>query len=96
LKKNIGSGTFGTVEKRQRKKDNKTFAIKVIGNVNLMMSDAIESEAKVMQMTKSDYTIDLIDYFYDEDYEGGSYIFVMPYCRDGSLSKLMQRKWEEE
>lgn len=41
---------------------------------------------------KSDYTVELLDHFFDE--ETGTYVFVMPYYRKGNLSSLLSyTKW---
>lgn len=45
--------------------------------------DSIEDEAKNMLKTKSEYVLELIDHFYDE--ELGSYILVTPYYKMGSF-----------
>ena len=45
-----------------------------------------------MMRAKSDYTVELLDHFYDEDSK--TYIFVMPYYRKGNLTDYLDKKWD--
>ncbi len=46
----------------------------------------------MMKKIKSDYTLDLLDHFYDEKL--AAYILVLPFYRKGNLSTIMHRIWD--
>lgn len=89
----MGSGSFGRVEKSLSKIDGKTYAVKLLENVETLFLDSIRSEAEAMMRAKSDYTVELLDHFYDEDLR--TYIFVMPYYSKGNLSNFLDRVWSK-
>ena len=49
-----------------------------------------------MKTAHSDFTMELIDHFYDEDYQNGSYIFVMPFYKKGSLTEIIRNDWKQD
>ena len=83
-KRPLGSGTFGKVGKCLLKATGETYAVKVIENVSEMFIENMESEIEAMKRAKSDYSVELVDNFYDPEEE--SYVLVMPYYRKGSLA----------
>lgn len=44
-----------------------------------------------MMRAKSDYTVELLDHFYDENL--CAYIFVMSYYSKGSLTNVLNKNW---
>ena len=48
-----------------------------------------------MKTSHSEFTMKLIDHFYDDDLNNGSYIFVMPFYKKGNLSDLLPKQWEK-
>ena len=40
----------------------------------------------------SEYVLELVDHFYDEDL--GAYILVTPLCKMGALDSLMKKEWD--
>lgn len=59
-----------------------------------MNVDRIQEEANNMLRTSSDYTLQLIDHFHDQN--ENMYIFIMPICKSGSLTSKMFEKWSLE
>lgn len=52
----------------------------------------IEEEANNMIKSNSEYVLELIDHFYDDNLS--SYILVTPYYKMGSFETLMKKDWE--
>jgi serine/threonine protein kinase len=95
-KKHLGSGTFGRVEKALSKLNGNTYALKLIENVDLLYLDSFEAEAEAMMRAKSDYTVELLDHFFDEELI--TYVFVMPYYSKGSLQDHVSensKRWDK-
>lgn len=44
-----------------------------------------------MKSVQSDYSLQLYDHFFEE--KNAQYIFVMPFCKLGSLEKKMNHDW---
>ena len=44
-----------------------------------------------MENAQSDYSLKLYDHFYDK--ENSQYVFVMPYCKFGSIEKKLKDDW---
>ena len=57
--------------------------------ISEMFLDGIQSEIEAMKRAKSDYSVELLDNFYDPDTE--SYILVMPFYRKGSLAEQIKK-----
>ena len=85
----LGSGSFGTVYKVERKIDHKIYVIKSVRISELSYGEQTEAinEVKILAQLDSPYVVTYYDSFMDAE----SLKIVMEYCNKGDLQSLLKK-----
>jgi serine/threonine protein kinase len=92
LKRELGKGGFSTVWLCEDSSDGKEYAIKEICITEKTNKAMVEKELDVSKKIGSEHDCSGLVHIYDCFKENEKYYIVIEYCKNGSLSDLMERK----
>ena len=86
----LGSGSFGTVYRAERIRDNTTYVIKTISIGELSLDEQMDAinEVKLLASVESPHVVKYFDSFVESD----TLYIVMEFCDRGDLKQLLKRK----
>uniref|UniRef100_A0A1B0CF61 Serine/threonine-protein kinase ULK3 n=1 Tax=Lutzomyia longipalpis TaxID=7200 RepID=A0A1B0CF61_LUTLO len=90
LLEKLGSGSYATVHRCQKKATKEIFAVKCVEKSKLTRSsvDNIITEIRLLRRLKHQHIVEMHDFLYDDK----NIYIVMEYCNSGSLSGFIKRR----
>lgn len=91
LRATLGTGTFGRVKLVKFKAENRWFALKILGKVNIMklkQVDHIRNEKNILEMLDHPFMVNMVCFFQDKR----NLYMVLEYVPGGELFSLLRRE----
>jgi serine/threonine-protein kinase len=96
IKRQISTGSFGTIYEVQSEDDNKVYALKELTNIDTVTKQRFEREIKVLSQLDHPNIVKIIQWNIGGDPPNFYPYYVMEYLSGGSLRQHMDEKFDSD
>jgi serine/threonine-protein kinase len=96
IKRQISTGSFGTIYEVQSEDDNKVYALKELTNIDTVTKQRFEREIKVLSQLDHPNIVKIIQWNIGGDPPNFYPYYVMEYLSSGSLRQHMDEKFDSD